>query len=122
MKPLLALCAALGLLLVLPVSFHAGEVSIQLPPETAVLKPGAGAELAQGNCLICHSADYIQYQPPMPRKFWEAEVKKMQAKYGAPISDELLPAVIDYLTKTYGTTTPQSPPSAAATPQTPKKP
>jgi mono/diheme cytochrome c family protein len=81
---------------------RAGEVSITLPPETAQLKPAAGVEAAQANCMICHSVDYVQSQPPMPRKFWEGEVKKMQQKYGAPVPDEKIAALVDYLVAAYG--------------------
>jgi mono/diheme cytochrome c family protein len=80
----------------------AGEVSITLPPETAAFKTGPGVELAQANCLICHSADYLRTQPPMPRKFWEATMKKMREKYFAPITDENAPKLIEYLVATYG--------------------
>ncbi|MDR3401682.1 MAG: cytochrome c [Chthoniobacter sp.] len=80
----------------------AAEVTITLPAEKVTLRPGKGAELAQANCLICHSPDYIQTQPPMPRKFWEAEVKKMREKYGAPTPEETVPALVDYLAATYG--------------------
>ncbi len=80
----------------------AGEVTITLPTETATLRPGKGLEVAQANCFTCHSVDYIQTQPPMPRKFWEAEVKKMREKYGAPAPEEAIPALVDYLTSTYG--------------------
>ncbi len=80
----------------------AGEVTITLPVETAVIKPGKGAELAQANCLICHSADYISSQPPMPRKFWDAEVKKMIEKYAAPTPPEIAAALAEFLTATYG--------------------
>ncbi len=80
----------------------AGEVTITLPTETAALKPGKGAELAQANCLICHSADYISSQPPMPRKFWDAEVKKMIEKYAAPTPADVTVALAEYLTATYG--------------------
>ena len=80
----------------------AGEVSITLPPETGGFKAGQGLEVAQGNCLICHSVEYILTQPPMPRKFWEAEVKKMKEKYAAPVPPEVVPALVDYLAGTYG--------------------
>ncbi len=81
---------------------RAGEVSITLPTETAVFRPGKGAELAQANCLICHSADYISMQPPMPRTFWDATVKKMKEKFGAPAPEESLAALAAYLTAAYG--------------------
>ncbi len=100
MKPLfylIGLAALGGVLLV-----RAAEpVSIELPPETASYKPGKNVELAQGFCLNCHSADYTSSQPPMPRKFWEATVKKMQEKYGAPMPPDTT-ALVDYLTTTYG--------------------
>ena len=80
----------------------AGEVTITLPPETAKLKPGKGIELALANCVTCHSADYIAMQPPMPKKFWEANVKKMIEKYAAPTPPEVTAALSEYLTATYG--------------------
>ena len=86
----------------LATQLHAGEVTITLPPETAAFKPGTGAELTQANCLMCHSVEYIATQPRMPRKFWEAEVKKMKEKFAAPLADENLAALADYLTATYG--------------------
>lgn len=81
---------------------RAGEVTIALPPETAALKPGPGADLAKANCMTCHSVDYISSQPKMPRKFWEAEVKKMKEKFAAPLADENLATLTDYLTAIYG--------------------
>ncbi|MEP6669071.1 MAG: cytochrome c [Chthoniobacter sp.] len=93
------LLAALALLVTGAI---AAELKITLPAETTVLRPGKGAELAQANCLICHSPDYIQTQPPMPRKFWEAEVKKMREKYGAPTPEETVPTLVEYLAATYG--------------------
>ena len=89
-------------LLALTLTVRAGEVTITLPPETAAFKPGKGVELAQANCVICHSADYISTQPPMPRKFWEATVKKMKEKFGAPAPDDALAALTEYLATTYG--------------------
>jgi mono/diheme cytochrome c family protein len=80
----------------------ADELKITLPTETATLRTGKGIELAQTNCMVCHSADYIQTQPPMPRKFWEAEVKKMREKYGAPTPEDTIPTLVDYLASTYG--------------------
>ena len=87
----------------------AADSKIVLPPETAVLRPGTGAELAQANCMICHSVDYIKTQPPMPRKVWEAEVKKMREKYAAPTPDNTVTALVDYLTATYGVPDPKKP-------------
>jgi mono/diheme cytochrome c family protein len=78
-------------------------LKIGLPTETAMLKPGPGAELVGSQCLICHSADYITTQPrDKPLAFWKAEVEKMKKVYGAPIADDQIDAVSAYLARTYG--------------------
>src|SRR4051794_30199276 len=87
----------------------AGEVTITLPPETATYKTAPGVELAQANCLMCHSTEYVSSQPPMPRKFWEASVKKMKEKYGAPTPDAQVAALVDYLAATYGASEKRTP-------------
>ncbi len=72
----------------------------KLPEERPVFKPGA--DLAQANCLICHSHEYISTQPPLTRDQWKASVTKMQQKYGAPLPAESVDALLDYLVKNYG--------------------
>ena len=97
----LAACAALMLI----GTAGAAPVIYTLPEETAVLAPGPGAELAQGQCAGCHSAEYIATQPrnlPNPKAFWTAEVVKMQKAYGAPIPQESVAEIVDYLVATYG--------------------
>jgi len=84
---------------------HTGALDIQLRPETVAFKQDIGAEIANGQCLTCHSVEYVVIQPPMQRAFWKAEVQKMQQKYGAQIPEEQVEAVVDYLTKNYGVTT-----------------
>jgi sulfite dehydrogenase (cytochrome) subunit B len=85
----------------------AGGLSIDLPKETAMLKPGPGADAANGQCLICHSAEYITTQPPdKPLAFWKAEVEKMKKVYGAPIPDDQVDVLAEYLTRNYGTMAP----------------
>ncbi len=74
----------------------------QLPEETAMLRPGAGLETAQNNCGACHSADYINTQPPKQGQgFWEAEVQKMIKVYGAPIEAADAKTIAEYVAKTY---------------------
>ncbi|MGF6091838.1 c-type cytochrome [Pseudomonas sp. 18173] len=83
----------------------AAPLSITLPPETAALKPSTlpGYPLAQQKCSICHSADYINFQPPgMSLAQWTAEASKMQHVYGAPISDREVSVIGAYLAVTYG--------------------
>lgn len=78
-------------------------LKIELPPETATLKPGPGADVANAQCRTCHSVDYILTQPrDKPLAFWKAEVQKMKKVYGAPIPDDQIDAVAEYLTRSYG--------------------
>jgi hypothetical protein len=81
----------------------AAGLKIDLPTETAVLKQGPGFELTNTQCSICHSAEYIISQPRgKPLAFWKAEVEKMKKAYGAPIPDDDIQPVADYLTRNYG--------------------
>jgi sulfite dehydrogenase len=83
----------------------APALDLTLPPETAIYKPSPlpGYRLVQQNCLICHSAHYVRYQPPSsPRAYWEAVVKKMKKPFGASFADDDVPAMVDYLVKIYG--------------------
>lgn len=78
---------------------------IKLPPENVTLRPSPlpGYAIALHQCAICHSADYIAYQPPgMNQAQWTAEVTKMHATYGAPIAGDDIRLVGIYLTSVYG--------------------
>lgn len=78
---------------------------LHLPPEIAQLKISAlpGYMTAMQKCATCHSADYIQYQPPgMTLGQWTGEVGKMAHLYGAPISEDDIKKVGAYLAVAYG--------------------
>lgn len=95
----------------------AHAVEINLPPETATFKPSTlpGYQLVQKNCMTCHSAQYPSTQPPsMNRAYWEATVKKMKKPFAAQFDDAEIPAMVDYLVKTYGNEQPgaKQPPAA----------
>jgi len=84
---------------------NAATKEIVLPPDGVQLVasplPGYGKALAQ--CVGCHSAEYMLYQPPTaPRAYWEAMVKRMKGVFLAPIVDSDMPDIVDYLVKTYG--------------------
>ncbi|MEI7867623.1 MAG: c-type cytochrome [Candidatus Methylumidiphilus sp.] len=79
-------------------------LTIKLPAETAKLRPSdtPGYALALQKCAICHSTDYIEYQPPgMSEAQWTAEVGKMQHAYGAPITDDEVKLIGAYLAASY---------------------
>ena len=84
--------------------------SIDLPADGVVLKASAlpGYAKAQTNCVACHSAEYMQYQPSTaPRAYWDAMAKRMKLVFKAPIADEDIPLIVDYLVKTYGNEQPK---------------
>lgn len=62
-----------------------------------------GFVIAAQKCALCHSADYIRFQPPgMTKTQWTAEMTKMQHTYGAPITDVEVKLLGIYLAATYG--------------------
>jgi len=96
---LVALLVGLG---VAAVTVRAEPVVYNLPEETAKFQPGPGVEFAEANCSVCHSADYIGTQPPEQGKtFWQAEVTKMIKVYGAPIAEQDVNKIAEYLAATY---------------------
>jgi len=79
--------------------------TLSLPADGVQLKPSdlPGYAKAQADCVACHSAEYMRYQPATaPRPYWDAMVKRMKGVFKAPIPDEDMPVIVDYLVKTYG--------------------
>jgi hypothetical protein len=92
--------------LVLP----AAAKDITLLPDGVQLTPSPlpGFAKAQASCTMCHSAEYMRYQPPnAARPYWDAMVHRMKAVFKAPIADEDMPEIVDYLAKTYGNEQPK---------------
>ena len=92
-------------LLMMAAVASAGVKTINLPPDGVQLKVSAlpGYEKARLNCVACHSAEYMQYQPPTAaRPYWENMVKRMKAVFNAPLNETDIPDIVDYLVKTYG--------------------
>lgn len=83
----------------------AGTKTIELPPDPVQLTASSlpGYAKAKKDCVGCHSAEYMLYQPPTaPRPYWEAMVKRMKAVFKAPYDDNDVPELVEYLVKTYG--------------------
>ena len=94
----------------LPGMAQAGSKSIELPPDGVQLKPSAlpGYAKAQAICTACHSAEYMQYQPATAaRPYWDTMAKRMKLVFKAPIADEDIPLIVEYLAKTYGNEQPK---------------
>jgi cytochrome c5 len=99
----LATASVFGVASVVAGPAFAAPKTIKLPNETASYKPGTGVDIANAYCMTCHSADYVKYQPPgTTRATWTAEIKKMQHTFGAPIPDDQIAPLAEYLAKNYG--------------------
>ena len=102
----LLVAAALGTMVIT----NAGSKAIDLPPDSVQLKASSlpGYTKAQASCTACHSAEYMLYQPPTAsRAYWDAMVKRMKTVFKAPVDDADMPAIVDYLVKTYGAEQPK---------------
>ncbi len=99
------LAALAASLTALALSASATPKTMTLPPDGAQLRPSdlPGYAKAQANCVACHSAEYMLFQPPNAgRPYWDAMTKRMKAVFKAPIDDADIPVIVDYLAATYG--------------------
>lgn len=69
----------------------------ELPESDGFFPPGVGADIASSQCLICHSAGMILTQPPLKKDEWRAEISKMRTVYGAPIPEDQVDRLAEYL-------------------------
>ncbi|MBN9508230.1 MAG: cytochrome c [Alphaproteobacteria bacterium] len=73
------------------------SLSVELPADHSMFPDGPGVAVVTNNCLACHSAGMVLYQPALPKAAWEAEVKKMRETFKAPVAAEDVPAIVAYL-------------------------
>lgn len=105
----------LGTLAALGLPLSALEIKLPVDPTRLVESSLPGYSLATTHCYTCHSMDYVRIQPPSSRAYWRGNVVKMQKTFGAPIPDDAVESIVEYLVKTYGTErTPDVPASAPA--------
>jgi hypothetical protein len=71
-----------------------------LGTQLAPLPAGSGLEIAQSQCLQCHSSDILRQQR-LTEKQWTAAVEKM-IKWGAVVKDDEKPLLMAYLAKHFG--------------------
>ena len=102
LRILLSTAVFLGFMTSCPV----GATSIELKstkveyPTSDVMFPGNGADAINNNCLACHSADHVLYQPLLSKETWTEVVHKMVTAYKAPISPDDEKQIVDYLART----------------------
>jgi mono/diheme cytochrome c family protein len=83
--------------------FSLQSVRVDLPSGDRMFPPGPGADVANSNCLACHSAGMVLYQPALSKAQWRSEVEKMRTAYKAPIDPKDVDAITDYLVGIRGT-------------------
>jgi len=83
---------------VAPPAFPWTTKSYALPKREPIFE-GFGARLLNQHCLICHSAEFVDEQPPLPAATWRAEVLKMKNVFGAPVEEQDIPALVEALTE-----------------------
>jgi hypothetical protein len=76
--------------------------SIHLPEIEPELPKAAGRETTQLYCAVCHTSHYIMIQPPLSRETWLTEVTKMRKTFSAPIPEEKVPEIVNYLVAVRG--------------------
>lgn len=83
----------------------------------AVLPEAPEKLLVVGRCTICHDERYLAQQRLTPKQ-WEQTVVKMKG-FGSPVTDEELPRIAGYLSRSFPVDLPESPPVLAAKPVVP---
>ena len=73
------------------------KVSVEFPTSYTAFPPGNGADIANGQCLICHSAGMVLRQPPLTVDEWTGEINKMRNSFGAPLPADQIAALARYL-------------------------
>ena len=77
-------------------------VSVELPVSSEIFPSGPGADVADSQCLICHSAGMVLRQPPLTKEEWRAEILKMRSAYGALLPVDQVDALSEYLQRING--------------------
>ena len=75
---------------------------IVLPFGTAAFAGGDRARLANSRCLLCHSKDMIDTQPPLALEVWKKEIDKMRTAYGCPLGVEQTAGIADFISQAAG--------------------
>jgi hypothetical protein len=73
------------------------STTIELPYGDMKFPPGPGVEAVSRNCIFCHSAGMVLYQPALSKSAWTKIVDKMVDVYKAPINPDDIPEIVDYL-------------------------
>ena len=74
-----------------------------LSQESRVQLADGPGKAKTGQCIACHSLDYIQMNAPfLDKAGWTASINKMINAFGAPIPQEDVDVIATYLAERYG--------------------
>ncbi len=76
---------------------HFAAINVSLPTSAAAFPTGKGSDIANANCLLCHSAGMVLRQPPLTVAEWNTEINKMKSSFGAPIPADQIDELAHYL-------------------------
>jgi len=88
-----------------PESHHTIRLTSQkitLPFGNSVFAGRDTAKLANSRCLLCHSKEMIDTQPPLSLEVWKKEVDKMRTAYGCPLGADQTAALAKFISETAG--------------------
>ena len=77
------------------------SISVDLPDRGAMFT-GDGSDVLNNNCLACHSAGMVLNQPALPAAAWRAEAEKMIHLFKAPVDENDVLAIVEYLARIKG--------------------
>ncbi len=78
------------------------QKGIKMPYMEFPMKQGKGMYSTKGKCNMCHSWGYVLNQGPQSKAFWRKKVIKMIDVFQAPIRNEDIDEVVEYLYANYG--------------------
>ena len=73
------------------------DTAITLPDDPLDLPSGPGRQAVVENCTACHSPSTMLQQPQVSREKWDSIVGKMITVYKAPVDQEAIPEIVEYL-------------------------
>lgn len=85
------------------VPVHFVGINIDLPTGSVAFPNGHGSDIADANCLICHSASMVLRQPPLTVAEWHKHGnRKDENSFGAPITSDQIDPLAQYLSSING--------------------
>ena len=78
-------------------TIHLTSQKITLPFGNEIFAGGEDAKIANEHCLLCHSRDMIDTQPPLTLEIWKKEVDKMRTAYGCPLRADQTAGVAEFI-------------------------